>query len=243
MSRSGRVLPLTLGLALTLTTLTYAAPARPRCLPDVVPAPFVDWFDDAVVIGDSRAQGLREYMGDPGGLWLTQMGLNVRTARTSSAFLVNGRQVSIAQALEGGSWGKIYLTLGVNEAAWIIDDLRQIQPHVPIYLQTIIPVTLSRAAARAPGNDLLAHHSQLLVRLAREKRVYLVDTAAPLTGSNGALPSDYSADGLHLSDEGNKVWLDCLRTTPRPDGRGGFSWEDKNAPRGGPPGVQAREKG
>ena len=41
MSRSGRVLPLTLGLALTLTTLTYAAPARPRCLPDVVPAPFV----------------------------------------------------------------------------------------------------------------------------------------------------------------------------------------------------------
>ena len=173
MSRSGRVLPLTLGLALTLTTLTYAAPARPRCLPDVVPAPFVydrplpaspavsvDWFDDAVVIGDSRAQGLREYMGDPGGLWLTQMGLNVRTARTSSAFLVNGRQVSIAQALEGGSWGKIYLTLGVNEAAWmeeetfyreyaaLIDDLRRIQPHVPIYLQTIIPVKIGRASCR-----------------------------------------------------------------------------------------------
>ena len=99
-----------------------------------------------------------------------------------------------------------------REYAALIDDLRRIQPHVPIYLQTIIPVTLSRAAARAPGNDLLAHHSQLLVRLAREKRVYLVDTAAPLTGSNGALPSDYSADGLHLSDEGNKVWLDCLRT-------------------------------
>ena len=210
MSRSGRVLPLTLGLALTLTTLTYAAPARPRCLPDVVPAPFVydqplpaspavsvDWFDDAVVIGDSRAQGLREYMGNPGGLWLTQMGLNVRTARTSSAFLVNGRQVSIAQALEGGSWGKIYLTLGVNEAAWMEEET--------FYREY---VTLSRAAARAPGNDLLAHHSQLLVRLAREKRVYLVDTAAPLTGSNGALPSDYSADGLHLSDEGNKVWLD-----------------------------------
>ena len=67
MSRSGRALPLTLGLALMLTTLTHAAPARPRCLPDVVPAPFVydhplpaspavsvDWFDDAVVIGDSR---------------------------------------------------------------------------------------------------------------------------------------------------------------------------------------------
>ena len=200
MSRSGRVLPLTLGLALMLTTLTHAAPARPRCLPDVVPAPFVydqplpaspavsvDWFDDAVVIGDSRAQGLREYMGDPGGLWLTQMGLNVRTAWMEEETFY-------------------------REYAALIDDLRRIQPHVPIYLQTIIPVTLSRAAARAPGNDLLAHHSQLLVRLAREKRVYLVDTAAPLTGSNGALPSDYSADGLHLSDEGNKVWLDCLRT-------------------------------
>ena len=236
MSRSGRVLPLTLGLALTLTTLTYAAPARPRCLPDVVPAPFVydrplpaspavsvDWFDDAVVIGDSRAQGLREYMGDPGGLWLTQMGLNVRTARTSSAFLVNGRQVSIAQALEGGSWGKIYLTLGVNEAAWmeeetfyreyaaLIDDLRRIQPHVPIYLQTIIPVTLSRAAARAPDNDLLAHHSQLLVRLAREKRVYLVDTAAPFT-QPGGLADALSTDGLYLTPEGCYAWLCYLRT-------------------------------
>ena len=73
-------------------------------------------------------------------------------------------------------------------------------------------MTSAKFSPMSPGNDLLAHHSQLLVRLAREKRVYLVDTAAPLTGSNGALPSDYSADGLHLSDEGNKVWLDCLRT-------------------------------
>lgn len=237
MRRPGRVLPLALALTLALTTLTSAAPASAGHLPEVIPAPAVfdrplaagpavplRWFDDAVFIGDSRAQGLRDYLGDAHGLWLTQMGLNVRTARTSSAFSVDGRQLSVAQALEGRRWGKIYLTLGVNEAAWmeedtfyqeyagLIDDLRRLQPHVPIYLQTILPVTLSRAAARAPDNDLLAHRSQLLIRLAREKRVYLIDTASALTGPSGALPSEYSADGLHLSDSGNRAWLSYLRT-------------------------------
>lgn len=232
-----RVLPLALTLSLFTATLGHAAPKPSSHLPQVVPAPFVfekplpasapvplTWFDDAVIIGDSRAQGLRDYLGEPEGLWLTQMGLNVRTARTSTAFLVDGRRVSVAQAMEGKRWGKVYLTLGVNEAAWmeeetflreyagLIDDLRAIQPHIPIYLQTIIPVTLSRASARAPGNDLLAGHSALLIRLAREKGVYLVDAAAALTGPSGALPAEYSADGLHLSDEGNRIWLSFLRT-------------------------------
>lgn len=235
--RSRRALPLALILALSLASLGHAASRPSSHLPQVVPAPFVfdsplpaspavplSWFDDAVIIGDSRAQGLRDYLGDPGGLWLTQMGLNVRTARTSTAFLVDGQRVSVAQAMEGERWGKVYLTLGVNEAAWmeeetflreyagLIDDLRRLQPHIPIYLQTIIPVSLTRSASRPPGNDLLASRSALLIQLAREKGVYLVDAGAALTGSGGALPSAYSADGLHLGDEGNRAWLEYLRT-------------------------------
>jgi len=224
-------------LAALLALPVQAAGQTTASLPEVVAAPLLlerplpasppvdeGWFADAVFIGDSRTEGLQLYSTLKAGLWLTQAGLNVRTARTQDSFTVGERKVSLQEALEGRQWGKIYLMLGVNEASWmeeevfctqysgLIDDLRALEPGAQIYIQTLIPVTVSRAAAREPGNEALARRSELLRELAREKRVYLVDVAAAFTGSNGALPKELSTDGLHLTTQGHHVWIDYLRT-------------------------------
>ena len=79
-------------------------------------------------------------------------------------------------------------------------------------MQTLIPVTVSRAAARTPGNALLASRSELLARLAQEKKVYLVAVGAGFTEANGALAPDLTYDGLHLTAQGNQRWFDYLRS-------------------------------
>ena len=99
-----------------------------------------------------------------------------------------------------------------GEYAGLIDDLREVLPGVQIYIQTLIPVTVSRAAALTPDNLLLSTRSDLLARLARDKQVYLVDVGDCFTELNGALDSNLSTDGLHLTSQGNEQWFRYLRT-------------------------------
>ena len=99
-----------------------------------------------------------------------------------------------------------------TEYAALIDDLRKILPGIQIYVQTLIPVTVSRAAARTPSNALLASRSELLARLAQEKKVYLVAVGAGFTEANGALAPDLTYGGLHLTAQGNQRWFDYLRS-------------------------------
>lgn len=233
-----KLLPVALSLILLLSLPGQAAPPSHRqVLPQVVDAPHVfnsplpasrpvaaDWFSDAVFIGDARlGELLNSGLFQPA-LALTQIGLNVRDVRSGSLFSLDGQRATLRQMLEGTEWKKVYLMLGFNEAAWmdgqefyeeysaLIDDLRALLPGVQIYLQTLIPVTVSRAAAQVPDNRLLADRSALLTRLARFKQVYLVAVDAFFTEANGTLSPGLSTDGLHLTAEGNARWFEYLRT-------------------------------
>lgn len=223
---------------LTLLSVPGRAAALPlQSLPEVVDPPFFferplplsgpvspEWFSDAVFLGDSRSRALLDAHLFQPGLDLAQIGLNVRSARTGNDFFVNGRRLSLSDALAGGGYTKIYLSLGFSEASWLneeefyreyaglIDDLRRVLPQARIYVQTILPVTVSRAVSRSPDNQLLARRNDLLFRLARDKQVYLVDTASAFSTGGGALIPDQSTDGFHLTESGNALWCFYLRT-------------------------------
>lgn len=232
--------PLVLGIlfSLSLSLSGQAAQVPPRrLLPQVTDAPFVfdsplpasravsaSWFSDALFIGDARLEELADCGAFQPGLTLAQVGLNLRDLRSGTPFSRDGARVSLWQLLEGTSFQKVYLTLGFNEASWmgeeefyaeysaLIDELRRALPGCPIYLQTLIPVTVSRSAVQTPDNALLASRSALLKRLAREKQVYLVAVDAGFTEANGALSPGLSSDGLHLTAKGNQQWYQYLRT-------------------------------
>lgn len=229
---------LTLALALLLSPPGYAlSSSRRQLLPQVVDPPFVferplpssrpvaaGWFSDAVFIGDARLEALASSGLFQPGLALAQMGLNVRDVRSSPVFPLGNSRATLQQMLEGSGFRKVYLMLGFNEAVWmsgeefyteyaaLIDDLRLLLPGVQIYVQTLIPVTVSRAVASTTDNALLAQRSALLSRLARDKQVYLVSVGEHFTEANGALSPDLSSDGLHLTAEANAQWFQYLRT-------------------------------
>lgn len=233
-----RLFPPALALVslLTLSGQGAALPAK-RVLPLVVDPPAVfdaplpasrpvsaGWFSDAAFIGDSRTEELLSSGLFSAGLGLTQTGLNVRDLRSGAPFLLGADRATLRQMLEGSGCGKIYLMLGFNEASWmsgedfyedcslLIDDLRSILPQAQIYLQTLLPVTVSRSASRVPDNALLSRQNAVLARLAQNKRVYLVPVGDYFTEANGALSPGLSADGLHLTAQGNALWFQFLRT-------------------------------
>lgn len=231
-------LALSLVLVLGLSLPGLAAPAaRYRVLPEVADPPIAfdgplslrfpvgpEWFSDAIFIGDARLGELAAAGLFQPGLSLAQVGLNLRDLLGGTPFTKNGERASLEQMLEGVEFRKVYLMLGLNEAAWmgeeefyreysaLIDRLRELLPGAQIYVQTLIPVTLSRAAAQSPDNAVLAQRSALLVGLAQTKRVYLLKVGEHFTGSAGALTPGLSSDGLHLTDQGNQLWFQYLQT-------------------------------
>lgn len=229
---------LSLGLLLFLCMpVGQAAQAPSRLLPQVVDAPHVfesplppsrpvsaSWFSDAVFIGDSRLEGLTSAKLFYPALTLSQIGLNVRDARSSAVFVRDGKRATLQEVLEDVSYNKIYLMLGFNETSWmsdkefyreysaLIDHLRELSPQAQIYIQTLLPVTVSRAAATGTDNSLLANRNRLLTELAREKQVFLVSVGEYFSEPDGTLSTNFSSDGFHLTTSGYTRWFQYLRT-------------------------------
>ena len=111
----------------------------------------MSYFDDAAIIGDSRAVGLVNYTD------LKNYAVSyAEVSCTAQKILepVDGKQ-NIIQKIEAkpNQYKKIYIMLGVNEVGYstysviperygqIIDRIRKCQPDADIYIQTVMPIT------------------------------------------------------------------------------------------------------
>ena len=89
---------------------------EPEPEPEEPDSPFTtvdaSYFDDALFIGDSHTDGFKDYAGLNNADYLCHNGLTVWSAVEKAEF--PGKQ-TLAQALSGKHYGKIYLMLGINE--------------------------------------------------------------------------------------------------------------------------------
>ena len=185
------------------------------------------WFSDAAFLGDSLTEGLLLYtdLRARGADCLAYRALNVLTVSTKKVLSRDGEKLTPVEALEGRSYGKVYLSLGVNELGWydddkyfdhyaaLIDTVRSLQPEADIYLQTLLPVTTEKSESGGyVTNDGIVRFNGLIARLAAEKRVYLLDPYSVFAGEDGALDELWSTDGIHLTKSRYALWLEYLTT-------------------------------
>ena len=114
------------------------------------------YFDDALFIGDSHTDGFKDYAGLNNADYLCHNGLTVWSAVEKAEF--PGKQ-TLAQALSGKHYDKIYLMLGINELgtgtaeSWaaqykvLLDEVRELQPDAIIFLQAIFHTTQEKSDA------------------------------------------------------------------------------------------------
>ena len=187
----------------------------------------MDYFSDALFIGDSRTDGLRLYSGIQGADFYCYKGLTIFEVDERKIVELNGSTYSVVEALEKGpQYAKIYISLGVNELGYYNDDayhqafsefldtVKTLQPDAIIYLENLVPVNPQKCAEyKQPyyvNNDRVAAYNAIYPQLATEHQVALLDVASALSDENGILPADATADGVHFTKAWYQKWLAYL---------------------------------
>mgnify|MGYP000764090947 FL=1 len=140
---------------------------------------------------------------------------------------IDGTAYTLLEALELGEYGKVYLSLGVNELGYYndegfyqaycdaIDAIRACQPDAVIYIQGLIPLNESVVAASGGPSYLTNEHLRvyngLMQKAAEEKQVVFLDLYSEFANENGELPEEASKDGVHLKSDYCKQWLEYLK--------------------------------
>lgn len=187
------------------------------------------FFDSAVFLGDSRTEGLQQFSGLKHGTFYWARGMNVFRADDEEFkyFPVNGENYTMIGALKQQSFQSVYIMIGVNELGYpaqsyesglakLVDEVIAAQPEAVIYLQVMPP--LNDAMCRANGlayyinNDNLNAFNEIIVRIAAEKKVALLNTAEVYTGEDGQLPKELANDGCHFAIGAYSLWADYMRT-------------------------------
>ena len=188
-----------------------------------------DYFSDAVLVGDSRMQGLILYCGLSKVTSYTYKGLTVDSVFTRPIIeweedgelpeeeripeeLWDDGKVPVMEALRQTEYSKVYIMLGINETGWpdpayfpkayaeVIDAIREDNPQCLIYMLSVFPVTQAVSEYHDyVTNEKIALYNQYLQQLAYEKEVFLIDLAPAVVNEDGVLPADSGVDGIHLN--------------------------------------------
>lgn len=187
-----------------------------------------EWFSDAVFIGDSRVDGLRLYSGiTPDATFLVHTGLSIYAVANGKEVLPrDGKKVSILDALSQGTYGKVYLSLGINELGYfdpagfgrtygkVIDAVRECQPDAKLYVQALIPVNTAKCKEAGMAyyitNEGVASYNEALAEVCGEKDVVLLRVPETLLDENGEVAEALTTDGVHFKKEGYARWLEHL---------------------------------
>ncbi len=187
------------------------------------------WFDDAVFIGDSRTDGFHLYSGVTGADFLDYNGISVYDVMNGKKVIRSGSEkISILEALAQKPYGKVYISLGVNELGYndasgfaqvygqLIDAVRDCQSDAILYVQSIIPVNTAKCNANGQPyyitNEAIASYNEALAALCAEKKVFFVNVSEALVDETGEVSREDSSDGVHFQKSGYVKWRDYLLT-------------------------------
>ena len=196
---------------------------------------FDAYFDDAVFVGDSITESLRNYciaqqrddedfMGNA--QFLAAVSMSVRMASSDSRTLLQyrGNAVSVTEGLLKMGAGQVFIMLGVNDYAGkypdatlayfdtLIDAIQEKCERIEIVIQSVTPVTKRFRQERQITIEEWNGFNVLLEQLCEEKGVQFLSFAELLMDAEGYLADDMTGDGMfHLTPAANAVWIRALR--------------------------------
>ena len=184
------------------------------------------YFDDALFIGDSRMVGLSQYCVaiDSRATFFAKKSLTIFDIRNKEWIEAeDGTEMSIAKALEGKHFKKIYLMVGINELgtgdeerfrkvyAQVIEGLKYLQPDATIFINSIMHVSEEKN-----NTDELYNNTNINIRneaikgLADNRTVFYLDINEAVDDENGNLRAETTGDGVHLKGACYEPWHQYL---------------------------------
>lgn len=209
-------------------TETEAAESADGTETDEQPREFVevddDYFSDAVFIGDSRTVGLHDYGGLAGATFYATVGMNVYDLWTEKFCEVDGKTVTLEEALTAKRYGKIYFQIGINEmgrgtvegflSAYgeTVQKFRELQPDAVIFVQGIMKVTKEKSDGdEIFNNEGIEERNEGIALLADGIHIFYIDVNEVVCDEDGALDEDLTFDDVHLYGSKYGIWVDFLK--------------------------------
>lgn len=179
-------------------------------------------FENSAFVGNSMLEDLDMYGIIDNADFYAKTGLTVTNVFTETT--VDGT-APIMEEVTGKKYDKVFLMFGLNELGWsysdvfiedyakVIDTLRESNPDVEIYVQSLFPVSKERSDKNLYGvtNEKIEEYNELLKIMAKDKNVIYMDVHASMITEDGTLPDDASPDGVHPNMDYCKTWVQYLR--------------------------------
>lgn len=193
--------------------------------PYAVAADMNDELDDALFIGDSRTVGLYNNCDRPKATFYCSVGLNIQTCfETPSIKLDNGNMGTVIEALaQGRSFKRVFINFGTNEMGWpyydsfiqlygqLVENVRKYSPEAKIYVESILPVTASRELqGDSINNSNVKALNEYIQQFANSSGCIYLACDSAVMDESGKLPEEASTDGVHLTIEYCKYWLNYI---------------------------------
>ncbi|MCF0138414.1 MAG: hypothetical protein HUJ66_08640 [Oscillospiraceae bacterium] len=167
------------------------------------------YFEDALIIGDSRTEGIRMCADIPGVTYFCSVGMGVTGAFYEAVSVANYGTVTLDSLLGMKQFGKIYIMLGINDIGGDVDTLAQrfgtlleriraAQPDALIIIEANLRVTSSYNSTYVT-NERIDRFNELISHYADNVTVFYLDVN-PLfdDGTGRGLNPSISPDGLHV---------------------------------------------
>lgn len=180
-----------------------------------------DYFDDALFIGDSRVTGVELYSGWDNLTYYAEGGMTVYNMFQSKTAQVDGQTLTIEEALQKRSFGKIYLEIGINEMGTgnvdsfmeayeaAVEHLRELQPDAILYVCGIMYVEQSKSESDPIfNNPAIQERNDRIAALADGESIFYLDINEVVTDETGNLNPDYTWDEVHLLGKYDVIWLE-----------------------------------
>ena len=203
--------------------VTTAAPTEPPTTEPAGPVMMTvddSYFYDALLIGDSRTDGLRLYSNPGDAKHYCATSLNIFRVMDSQedAYGFKG----LRNLLKGMQFGKIYIMFGINECGYptssfaakykeVVEEIREYQPDAIIYLQSICYVTQKKEQKDPVFSTAnLKEKNETIRALANDVDIFYLEVNDCMNDGTDHLPSEYTGDGVHLKASYYSLWHQYL---------------------------------
>jgi hypothetical protein len=189
---------------------------------NTAPPTMEEFFSDTLFIGDSRTVGLSEYGNMPTATFFATTGMSVYSLFDTTVTVPSIGDVYLENLLQGNTYGKIYLMLGINELGYdfestvekyteVVNRICQLQPNAVLYICANLHVSHERSRSDDIFNNTnIDRFNQRISELANQKTIFYIDVNPIFDDENGALGTEYTADDTHVLGKYYVTWGEWL---------------------------------
>ena len=182
----------------------------------------VEYFTNALFIGDSRTVGLMEYGNIENADFFADTGMTAFDLEKEKIYVQDIGKVGLDELLDSKKYEKIYLMLGINELGYrfehiqekyegIVEKLRESQGDAVIYLCANLHVTREQSQKdEIYNNENIDRVNEMICKLADNENIFYIDVNELFDDDSGSLSTDYSSDAFHVYGKYYLQWVDWL---------------------------------